>query len=203
MRLRRERRATTCNWIAPQPQHHRVSRQGATASKFHHHDQATSSTHRHTWHTPNMAQAAVAASNGSHALDGPESTQPVAFGKRKRDSADEGDDVDGDKASALVEASAPPTRDQRELAKSCFDVLTRYVYNLSVPCAAVFLHPFRSATNPSPTASTSSPPSLSARYQIPPPRTSQIRSAGSLPSLRHLAASPTRLPPTLTTDWAT
>jgi hypothetical protein len=92
-----------------------------------------------------MAQAAVAASNGSHALDGPESTQPVAPGKRKRDSTDEGDDVDGvdgDKASALVEGSAPPTRDQRELVKTCFKVLTRYVHYLTVPRAALFLHPF-------------------------------------------------------------
>lgn len=155
-----------------------------------------------------MAQQAVTGTNGSRTLDGPDSNQPVAPGKRKRDSIDDGDgvDVEDDKASAPISASPPPTRDQWELVKSCFEALTRYVHPLSAVAngaCSPLRHPFIPETNPSPTASTSTLPSSSARSQIRHPRMSPRRSVTSRPSHRRLAVSPTRLMPVPTTGWVT
>ncbi|KAL6852955.1 hypothetical protein ACO1O0_007503 [Amphichorda felina] len=73
-----------------------------------------------------MAQPTVIGPNGTHALDSTGASQPVAPGKRKRDSTDDGEgiDVEDEKPSALIDASPPPTRDQRELVKYCFEALS-------------------------------------------------------------------------------
>ena len=80
-----------------------------------------------------MAQPSVMSSNGVHDVEATEAVPPVAPGKRKRDAADEGDDVEGDediKPSVDTDMSdaKPPTpmRNQRELVDSCFAALRRY-----------------------------------------------------------------------------
>lgn len=73
-----------------------------------------------------MAQPSVMESNGADGLDTREASQPppVAPGKRKRDTSDEGDE---DVKPMIIDDVKPLVRDQKELVKSCFEVLSRYV----------------------------------------------------------------------------
>lgn len=85
-----------------------------------------------------MAQPTPMDLNGAPTPDTGDFNQVVAPGKRKRDSEDEGatttttSSIDQqDRPDSVRNSTPPPTngvvRDQAELVKTCFEVLTRYV----------------------------------------------------------------------------
>ncbi|RSL48797.1 hypothetical protein CEP54_012718 [Fusarium duplospermum] len=76
--------------------------------------------------TPNMAQSTTVQVNGVSVSPTPETAQPVAPGKRKRDIDDDRDDEDGPDEQKPAMTNGEPKKDQRELIRSFIDVLTSF-----------------------------------------------------------------------------
>lgn len=74
-----------------------------------------------------MAQPATTKPNGVPEPASTENAQPVVPGKRKRDNGEEGDELDGFEDEKPAATNGWPKGDQKELIKSYFEVLSRYV----------------------------------------------------------------------------
>jgi hypothetical protein len=124
--------------------------------------------------TPTMAQPTAIQANGTSESPSLNKAQPVAPGKRKRET-EEMEDRDEDNASEEQKpaiTNGEPKKDQRDVIKSFVEVLSRYAcffLPLLFPSHRNFVANDFSlkSTNPSPIATTSVPPSSSAPCQNP------------------------------------
>lgn len=73
-----------------------------------------------------MAQPDSVQANGIPGPDHAESPQPVVPVKRKRDTEDEGDEVNGDGPEKMEVDAEVPKEDHKPLIKNYFAVLSRY-----------------------------------------------------------------------------
>jgi hypothetical protein len=74
-----------------------------------------------------MAQPSELGPNGALRAESREPSNPVSPGKRKRDSIDGDEEMNGSVDEKPVLSNGVIEKDQKELVKTCFEALVRYV----------------------------------------------------------------------------
>jgi hypothetical protein len=149
-----------------------------------------------------MAQPTTIQINGESLPNHDDAASLAVAGKRKRDSADEGNEANGDAQVNSKPLLPSKAEDQKELVKSCFDVLKGYVLDYAMDALMPSLLPSTSIRAHSAFVANHRPVSTSTLlfsndlYLIAPRRKSPKLSAKSLLNL-HLAL-PIRSPPEVT-----